>query len=46
MGHLMMKMAGLAQNWLILCPTKKKHDLSTFISKILCLSRSPEVILN
>jgi hypothetical protein len=42
---LMMKVAGLAQNWAILCPANKKQDLNTYISKILLWARSQDVIL-
>jgi hypothetical protein len=45
MELLMMKVAGLAQNWAILCPASKRQDLNTYTSKILQWARSQDVIL-
>jgi hypothetical protein len=44
MGQLLMRVAGLVQNWLILCPADKKGELENCISKLICSAKSPEMI--
>jgi hypothetical protein len=42
--QLLWRIAGLAQNWLILCPAKKKEELKSYILKLHSWARRPEML--
>jgi hypothetical protein len=44
MQQLLMRVVGLVQNWIILCPAEKKPELEISISKLQCLARDPEML--
>jgi hypothetical protein len=46
MQDLLMKVASLAQSWIILCPEEKKEELSYFIPPLISLARKPEALGN
>jgi hypothetical protein len=44
MKHLWSKVAGLVQNWLILCPNNRQEELISFNSSLRTMARNPETI--
>jgi hypothetical protein len=46
MGHLLMKVVFLVQNWTILCPEGRKEELKMLTMQLMSSARRPEVLTN
>jgi hypothetical protein len=46
MGHLLMRVVFLVQNWIIMCPEGRKKELKMYTMQLMSSARRPEVLTN